>query len=86
MRSGHHHPYHTLKEWHAGQREKRKNERWIPYSLRWKGGVFMKILPQVPIYHPNHPPHPIHKLTLIPDHPLNRRRRNNLHHIRLHGR
>lgn len=47
MRSRHHHPYHTLKEWHAGQREKRKQERWIPYSLRWEGGAFTKILPQV---------------------------------------
>jgi hypothetical protein len=47
MRSKHHHPYHSLKEWHAGQREKRKRERWIPYSLRWEGAGFSRILPQV---------------------------------------
>jgi hypothetical protein len=47
MRSQHHHPYRTLKEWHAGQREKRKTARWIPYSLRWEGGAFVRIIPQV---------------------------------------
>lgn len=47
MRSQHHHPYHTLKEWHAGQREKRKNARWVPYSLRWEGGASVRIIPQI---------------------------------------
>jgi putative membrane protein len=47
MRNRHHHQYHALKEWHAGQREKRKREKWVPYSLRWKGGGFVKVLPQV---------------------------------------
>lgn len=47
MRSQHHHPYRNLKEWHAGQRDKRKTAIWTPYSLRWKGGAFVRILPQV---------------------------------------
>jgi putative membrane protein len=47
MRNRHHHQYHALKEWHAGQREKRKREKWVPYSLRWKGGGFVKVVPQV---------------------------------------
>lgn len=51
MRSQHHHPYHTLKEWHAGQREKRKNARWVPYSLRWEGGASVRIIPQVCLSH-----------------------------------
>ncbi|KAH9211421.1 Bestrophin/UPF0187 [Leptodontidium sp. 2 PMI_412] len=47
MRNHHHHPYRSLKEWHAGQREQRKRARWIPYSLRWEGGGFLRIFPQI---------------------------------------
>jgi hypothetical protein len=47
MRNHHHHPYRSLREWHAGQREQRKRTRWIPYSLRWEGGGLWRIFPQV---------------------------------------
>ncbi|TVY44404.1 UPF0187 protein [Lachnellula subtilissima] len=47
MRSQHHYQYRTLKEWHAGQREKRKTAMWVPYSLRWEGGAVTKIVPQI---------------------------------------
>jgi len=47
MRNRHHHQYYTLKEWHAGQREKRKRAKWVPYSLRWEGGGFVRVVPQV---------------------------------------
>ncbi|KAL2063627.1 hypothetical protein VTL71DRAFT_5432 [Oculimacula yallundae] len=47
MRSQHHHHYTSLHGWHANQRQQRRGSRWIPYSLRWKGGIFVKILPQI---------------------------------------
>ncbi|KAH6665515.1 Bestrophin, RFP-TM, chloride channel-domain-containing protein [Halenospora varia] len=47
MISQHHHPYHSLRAWHAGQREKRINTRWVPYSLRLEGGGFLRIMPQI---------------------------------------
>ncbi|OCK80006.1 UPF0187-domain-containing protein [Lepidopterella palustris CBS 459.81] len=48
MRSQHHHhPFRSLRGWHASQREQRKQTRWVPYSLRWKGGVVLKIIPNI---------------------------------------
>lgn len=51
MRSKHH--YHQrlgareIRKWHTEARRKRLHERWVPYSLRWKGGIFLRVMPQM---------------------------------------
>ncbi|TGZ82718.1 UPF0187-domain-containing protein [Ascodesmis nigricans] len=52
MRSRHHHPPSIstaplLRKWHRESRQRRLQEPWVPYTLRLRGGLFRRILPQI---------------------------------------